>query len=590
MNLAEQLAELDAAQLVHRTDDADLSYIFKHALVQDSAYQSLLKQARKHLHRIVGEALEAAYPQLLNENAALLAQHFERAGNDAKALEFLLRAGDVAARVYANSEALAHYSRALDLARRDPATDSHLLCDLFLHRGRVMELSSEFKNALANYDDAENLARERDDRTLALAAITAQCQIRCTANSEFDAALGEPLAKRALQLAQELGDRATESKILWILVNLYRLTYRLPQARAFGEQSLEIARALDLREQMAYTLNDLAHAYGFSGNVKQGRESIQEATRLWRELGNVPMVADSLATASLYDTFFGEFDEAIALSGEAYRLSQSSGNLWGQTYCLQAVGSVYWMRGEMSRAMGVMEEALRLSEHSGYPVPQLSTRAELGMALGSLGALEQGLDQARRALDFANSDYPALASFARGALVQIYLWLNQPEEAAAVFRRSTSDAHPEDVFALNFKYQSAARLSFAQSDYESALDASSRWVEWLKAVTMRTHLPEGLYLQGLAERALGQTQAARASLLQARQRAEQLQARWFLWQILSALGEMEAAGGNRAESGKCFAQAHELIRYIADHAPGELRESFLDLSHVRKVEDSYVAK
>jgi predicted ATPase len=73
MNLNASLTQLETAQLVRRADDAERMYQFKHALVQDTAYQSLLKHERKHLHRVVGEALEEAYPAQLDENAALLA-------------------------------------------------------------------------------------------------------------------------------------------------------------------------------------------------------------------------------------------------------------------------------------------------------------------------------------------------------------------------------------------------------------------------------------------------------------------------------------------------------------------------------------
>lgn len=588
MNLADQLAQLETEEIVRRASDADPAYLFYHALTQETAYASLLKKKRRGIHWQVAQALEAQYAEQLEALAPLLSQHYAEAGDEAKTLHYSIRAADGASRIFAHAEAILYYTRALDIARR--GEDGDQVRALYLRLGRELELSSQFSAALAHYVEMEQRASERGDRVLELAALTARCQIRCTPTSEFDPAQGEPLARNALQLAGDLGDEATQSKILWILVNLYRLTNRLEAARAAGEQSLQIARALDLREQMAFALNDLAHVYGFSGNFKRERESIQEATRLWRELGNLPMIADSLATASMYDAFFGEFDEAIAGSDQAQRLSQTTGNLWGQTYCLQEVGSVYWMRGEISRAMDLMQEALRLSEQSGYPVPQLSTRAELGMVLGSLGAFEQGLEHARRALAFANSNYPVLASIARGALVQIYLWMNDPAEAMAVFRSSNPEAEPENFFALNFKFQSGARLAYAQSDFVRVLDIGSRWVEWLNAFTIRTYLPEAFYLQGLAERGLGQIPAARASWRAAREHAEQLYARWPLWQILGAWGDMEAADGNRTEAEPLLGQARELIRYIADHAPSALRESFLNLPRVRKVENSYVEK
>ncbi len=276
MNLDAQLAHLESAQLVRRLADEELTYLFKHALTQDTAYASLLKKRRRDIHLQVAHAIESQYAGQLEAFAPLLAQHYAEAGDEAKTLHYLIWAGNAASRIYANAEAITHYTRALEIARR--GEDGEQLRSLYLRLGRELELSSRFSAALALYEEMEQRASERGDRVLLLTAITARCQIRCTPNSEFDPALGEPLAKKALELARQLGDRVTESKILWVLVNLYRFTDQLKAAHEVGEQSLRIARELNLREQMAYTLNDLAHAYSFGGHFKQGRASIQEAT------------------------------------------------------------------------------------------------------------------------------------------------------------------------------------------------------------------------------------------------------------------------------------------------------------------------
>ena len=79
----------------------ELEYLFRHALVQDAAYDSLLLADRRQLHQMVGEVLEQAYPERLAEFAPVLAQHFTMAGLDDKALDYLILAGDTAANIYA---------------------------------------------------------------------------------------------------------------------------------------------------------------------------------------------------------------------------------------------------------------------------------------------------------------------------------------------------------------------------------------------------------------------------------------------------------------------------------------------------------
>src|SRR6476646_10645116 len=113
MPLYTELEKLEGSDLVRRLSEQELAYLFKHALVQDTAYASLLKHDRKELHRFVAESLEHAYPERLDENAGLLAYHYTQCGNDVKIFEYATRAANVAAKVFAHAEARAYYSQAL---------------------------------------------------------------------------------------------------------------------------------------------------------------------------------------------------------------------------------------------------------------------------------------------------------------------------------------------------------------------------------------------------------------------------------------------------------------------------------------------
>ena len=129
-NLDAQLAQLESAQLVHAETEGERTYAFKHPLTQEAAYESLLLKQRREIHRRVGETYEHLHPDRLDEFAAMLARHYAEAGDDAKTLEYSIRAGDVASRVHANDEAVAHYARALSTAARGVEVVAHTLHDL----------------------------------------------------------------------------------------------------------------------------------------------------------------------------------------------------------------------------------------------------------------------------------------------------------------------------------------------------------------------------------------------------------------------------------------------------------------------------
>jgi predicted ATPase len=111
------LDTLKRLELVHETRFfPELEYIFKHAVIQDMAYQSLLGQRRKELHGAIGRAIEDLYAERLEEQAPILAYHYARSERQDKALEYGLLAGDRAARLYANAEARTYYDQALTMA------------------------------------------------------------------------------------------------------------------------------------------------------------------------------------------------------------------------------------------------------------------------------------------------------------------------------------------------------------------------------------------------------------------------------------------------------------------------------------------
>src|SRR5262245_28814740 len=119
MILISQLNTLESAGLLRLVAaQPELEYLFRHALVQDAAYQSLLKQDRRQLHASVGEALEQLFPSQIDELAATLAYHYKEAEAPEKASHYLRRAGDRARSGYANAEAITFYQAAINQVQK----------------------------------------------------------------------------------------------------------------------------------------------------------------------------------------------------------------------------------------------------------------------------------------------------------------------------------------------------------------------------------------------------------------------------------------------------------------------------------------
>ena len=122
MTAKSELGSLEASGLISIAAlEPELEYLFRHALVQEAAYSSLLKQDRKLLHRSAAENVLALHPSRRRELASVIAMHFELAGEPAQAAPYFLVAGEHALERFANREARAFFIRAHDLAGPDQA-------------------------------------------------------------------------------------------------------------------------------------------------------------------------------------------------------------------------------------------------------------------------------------------------------------------------------------------------------------------------------------------------------------------------------------------------------------------------------------
>ena len=590
MTLAAHLNTLESTGLVHLAQTLpELEYLFRHALIQDAAYRSLVKADRRALHRAVGEMLERAYPDRIDELAPLLARHFDEAGDDHRALKYFTQAGDVAARTYANAEAAQHYARALDLARQVPDAAHLQLVHLCVSYGSVLRLNGRFDLALAHYVESERLAQSRGDRALELAVLMERATIHSTPTPVQNRALGQQLLERALSLARELSDPTAEARIYWNLMLGELFGGSTHEAVGYGEQSLALAREHDLREQLAFTLSDLSFAYVFVGEIQRGRAALSEVRAVWQSLGNLPMLADNLSNSALTSFYVGEHGEALRFGEEALRLSRSIGNKWGQSHALGMMGYALQETGQMGEALAAWESSVELGAQAGLVATQIGIRADLAWLYGSLGVLERALELARLALATSEKILPIWSPWASAVQARLLLLAGHLDEAEQV-AQSGCPGRIQDYFTRLLMTGAVAvtlvrgELALARRRPEPAVTLANDLAEHLQSIGARTFVSDALHLKARALQVMGQVDAAAAVLAEARAYAEAIGSRRSVWPILSALSEIASQRGRPAEADELRGQARVVVNFIADHlTAAEIRTSFLNLPDVRRV-------
>ncbi len=599
------LEQLEHKEIIRHLASPEPEYSFKHTLTQETAYRSLLKPQRRDLHRAVARAYEELYPDRLDEFAPLLAEHFAQAGEDAKTLLYAVRAGDAAARVYANAEAIAHYSQALAVATRTSrgaaqhgsgSATQGTLRDLYLKRGRVFELSGKYQQALENYQAMQALARERADERLELEGLMASTTLHSIPGPANNPLLARGLAAQALALAHELGMRAAEAKIYWNLMLLENWGGGDPQrAVEFGEKSLALVHELNLGEQLPFTLHDLAMAYMLANQRDRAEVSQKQAAELWRASGNMPMYAESLNRTVLLYVNAGEIDAAITCGLQAYGLTRSIENLIGEALAAVNLSHGYAAVGEFDKALQFGDDAIRCSEKSSLPSIAMRVQNQRAWIYGLLGKLakgievaEEGLKRATRAV-YGEDNYRLELSQSNFAatLVRLELLKGNLTKAQQVSRQALQVVRQDNFFTPLFDgnhiFLAKAELCLAAGDYDSAREAVDQFLTGQSPVPARAFLPSAYAVKGKVLLAEGNRIAAAEAWQIARAEAEAMNLRPMLWPVLVALAELHGQQERHSKAAELLDEARAVIQFIADHSPADLRASFLALPQVRRV-------
>ena len=564
------------------------SYSFRHHLVRQYLYQSIDPSRRAYFHEDAAKALETLYADEDDDILGQLAYHYREAGTAELALQYAVRAGDRASRLYANTDAVGHYSSALSLFPMAGA-DIGQLIEVYRRKGRALELSGQSQMALANYEEMETVGQREGVAPLVLAALTAQSVLLALPTVTHDPEKGRRLAGKALELARDAGDKAAEARVLWSLLLISRYTGHPNEAAAYGEESLVSARQLESQEQLAFILHDLAGVYWILGNLPKAEAAFAEARGLWKDLGNLPMLANTLGNNAQQSLAAGDLSRTLELSDEALSLGRSINNSSGVSFAQTLRGFVFMHRGEVALGLQALREAVEAGEAGNNAYGMTGIRAEFGWAVACTGAIEDGLLLARQGLDEAVRHFQSARDWATAILARIYLMSGDLPSAQAALPLSgfeLTDEHLAEasMFGGVAIGMAAGELALAQGNIDLARRSIDKLIAHLQKLGARLYLADALRLQGEVLLAEGRVEEARQVLLEARQAAVASGSRLALWPLLDALADLEATHG---DVGKCDAlrrEVNEILAFFAESMDDPARSSaFLSSPRVRGI-------
>ncbi|MGI9334690.1 MAG: ATP-binding protein, partial [Gammaproteobacteria bacterium] len=493
--LDDALGRLVEAAILFRHDDARVPrYVFKHALVQDAAYNSLLRAKRLSWHARVANVIEGEFPHIVENEPERLAEHFTRASLIEQAVRYWQMAG---ARAFARSvhvEAMDHLSRALQLLESDAAIadrESRKL-ELLLLLGSCT--SSTFPtmsqpSVQKTYEQAKELAAHLQDMPRLFSALRGLCD-HTTAKADLFRARN--LAHGLLQLAERESDRI----------------YRLDANRTMGW-------ILFLCGEFVAALKHLDLAYA---NYDPSLHSITNTRQPWD-----PGVM-CLDTGARTLSCLGYLDQALKRAREGLRLANSHGHPASIAHAMSVVANTYWLRREHDETLRATAQLLEFCEEKGLPSWRPQAISTQGWVLVMRGDVSQGVAQVEEARQLnRNGGSPLFRPHFLMRYADVCLETDRPDDALEAIAEGL--ALSRDC-GIGYQDSEFLRLKGEVLSRRHGIDEVERYEEYFRGAIEVARKQQARLLELRACTSFARTLAARGEHADARQLLEPI-VNWF---------------------------------------------------------------
>lgn len=374
------------------------TYSFADIIVRDVVYEEVSRLKRKRFHGVMGHALEKVYAKKINEHLGELALHFLESGDKEKALDYLLRAGEKAAKVYANSEAASYFQSALKLLEEkegelqerghilEKLGDIHKLVGQHeagmnywnealqlwkqLHeKERAARVLRKMANALWEETGDTKKAKKHHDEALKILETEPEGVELANLYQDMahmyyrteDAAKAHSWAEKALDLAKKLNDSEAVASSYTSLGTIFGMTGERGKAIECLEKGLQIALDNNYMDTALRAYNNLAGAFPIE-EYERSLDCLEKGFELAKKIGNIGLVSfigNNLASSYIG---MGDLNKAVSLAEESQALARKAGDNPTLSFSLNVLGSAYRILGEWDRAEQYYQEALSISQ------------------------------------------------------------------------------------------------------------------------------------------------------------------------------------------------------------------------------------
>ncbi len=326
-------------------------YLFKHVLTQETAYGSVLLSRRRELHGRVAECLERLAPDRVNE----IGRHFLEARQEARALPYLIKAADNAARTGGREEASAYYRRAIDIVQK--VDEPEMARRAYEGLGKMLEFGMDVPGVLETYNTMRAYGQERNNIPIQVSALNKLSLIEAMILGQV------PQAEEHLVEAEEL---ARQNDVVSGLIELYTVRCNVCMSMAdFGNankyltEAAQLGRVLDNKDTTAFGLAHKSSTLIHMTEYDQAWETAVEGLKAADEANNLERRAEILtASVPSYHLRNGDLYLAKEVAEEGYRIATQIGSTYAAPLGAAILGYITQMLGDYESSIMWFERTL----------------------------------------------------------------------------------------------------------------------------------------------------------------------------------------------------------------------------------------
>jgi class 3 adenylate cyclase/tetratricopeptide (TPR) repeat protein len=409
--ISSALYALRKKEMVYRREASAFAgtreYMFKHTVLRDVTYESVLKRLRRSYHGMVAEWLIEHAGERVNEYTGLIAEHLDLAGQVGQAVIYLCQAGDQAIGQYANEEAICYYRRALALIAEHPADEEpveEITPQLHESLGDVYSAIGRHQNARDHFQSASSMVSP--EKTFWCARLQRKIGDTWRDQGKFEESdQAYHQSESILGPMPEASPSDWWQEWVWIQINRLLGYYARAQADKIAElvdKLQPVVEQYGSPQQHNAFYSSQAKMYFRSDRYVVSDELLTVSCKLLDnalEIGEVQRIGEARFENGFTLLWYGDLESAEDELHESLRLAEQCSNLYNQTLCLTYLTILYRRRGQVEQVKSYIDRSIEVAERRrmiNYVATAKANQAWVSLREGDLSEAER---KAEAALD-----------------------------------------------------------------------------------------------------------------------------------------------------------------------------------------------